>query len=370
MLPDNLEELTTDVFYYFQKSPKRIRQFEQFQAFVEAKPHKLLKACQTRWLSLEACVNHLIEQYQALLSYFRSTEDCQAVVHRVKATLEAPLTQAYLRFLSSALPIINVFNKLMQRESPLLHVLQQELNGFVQKILLRFMKPDYVLSFSSALEVDINNEHFLPLDEVFLGDATLQYLESTDEISASDLRKFREACLCWWSTAAKEALKRLPMQHSLLSNIQWLQPSLQQYSLAKKVQASAKLLPQVIKVDEIHILMEEFMNYCISPLSPDMKSITEVDQYWHAVSKIRNLTGAMRYPMLSTLAKAILVLPHGNADTERLFSHVGLNKTKLRNSLSVSTLNALLMVQFNRQQKCFEFKPSDELLRRCKNATH
>ena len=65
-------------FYYFQKSPKRIRQFEQFQSFVEAKPHKLLKACQTRWLSLEFCVNHLIEQYQALLSYFRSTEDCQS----------------------------------------------------------------------------------------------------------------------------------------------------------------------------------------------------------------------------------------------------------------------------------------------------
>ena len=125
VLPDNLEELTTDVFYYFQKSPKRIRQFEQFQAFVEAKPHKLLKACQTRWLSLEACVNRLIEQYQALLSYFRSTEDHSAVVRRVKAALEAPLTQAYLRFLSSALPIINNFNKLMQRESPVLHFLQQ-----------------------------------------------------------------------------------------------------------------------------------------------------------------------------------------------------------------------------------------------------
>ena len=213
-------------------------------------------------------------------------------------------------------PIINVFNKLMQRESPLLHVLQQELNGFVRKLLLRFMKHDYVLPFSSALEVDINNEHFLPLDEDFLWDATLQHLESTDEMSASDLRKFREPCLCLWSTAAKEALKRLPMQHSLLSNIQWLQPSLQQYSLANKVQASAKVLLQVIKVDEIHIRMEEFMDYCISPLSPDMKSITEADQYWHAVSKIRNLTGAMRYPMLFTLAKAILVIPHGNADTE------------------------------------------------------
>ena len=178
------------------------------------------------------------------------------------------------------------------------------------------MNPDYVLSFSSVVEVDIISEHFLPLDEVFVGDATLQYLEMTDEINTSDLRKFRETCLCWWSTAAKEALKRLPLEHPLISNVQWLQPSLQQYSLANQVQASAKLLPQVIKTDEIHIVMEEFMDYCISPLSPDVKSITEADKYWHAVSRIQNLSGDSCYSRLSTLAKAILVLPHGNADTE------------------------------------------------------
>ena len=57
ILPDYLEELTSDVWYYFQKSSKRLRIFEHFQCFVNVKPHKLLKACQTRWLSLEACVN-------------------------------------------------------------------------------------------------------------------------------------------------------------------------------------------------------------------------------------------------------------------------------------------------------------------------
>ena len=42
-----------------------------------------------------------------------------------------------------------------------------------------------------------------------------------------------------------------------------------------------------------------------------------------------------------------LVMPHGNADTERLFSHIELNKTKTRNSLSTSTLSALLIIQLN-----------------------
>ena len=121
-----------------------------------------------------------------------------------------------------------------------MHVLQQEMNSFIQKILLCFMKPDYILSFSSTLEVDIVNNYFLWLDEVFVGDATLQCIQNTDEICISELRKFQETCLCWWSTATKEALKRLPIHHPLLSKMKWLQPCLQQYSLANQVQASVK----------------------------------------------------------------------------------------------------------------------------------
>ena len=62
--PDELKDLTTEVWYDFQKSPKRLRRFEEFQSFVECNPYKLLKACQTQWLSLKACVNRLIEQYK------------------------------------------------------------------------------------------------------------------------------------------------------------------------------------------------------------------------------------------------------------------------------------------------------------------
>ena len=77
---------------------------------------------------------------------------------------------------------------------------------------------------------------------------------------------------------------------------------------------------------------------------------------------------ALRYPLPTKLAKAILIIPHGNADTERLFSHLDLNKTKLRNSLSIDTLNSLLTIQFNVPQKCYEFKPTKEIISKCKNA--
>ena len=111
------------------------------------------------------------------------------------------------------------------------------------------------------------------------------------------------------------------------------------------------------------------MDFCTSPLPPNVTAITEVDKYWHAISQIKDsLETKYRYSTLAKLAKAILVIPHGNADTKCLFSHIGLNKTKYRNRLGISTLNSLLTVQFNVPKKCYELKPNTEPLKAFVNA--
>ena len=110
------------------------------------------------------------------------------------------------------------------------------------------------------------------------------------------------------------------------------------------------------------------MDLCTSPLPPKVTAITAVDN-WHAISQIKDyLETEYRYSTLAKLAKAILVIPHDNADTKHLFSNIGLYKMKHRNRLAISTLNSLLTVQFNVPQKCYEFKPKTELLRTCVNA--
>ena len=344
-----------------------IREFEQFQSFVDVKPHKLLKSCQTRWLSLEACVVRLIEQYDALLSYFRSTEDRKAVVQRVKIILEKPTTKAYLYFLSVALPIVNNFNKFMQQQSPVIHKLQQELDGLIRKLMLRFMTVKSVTDCSDVTQVDLDDiNNYLPLEEVFIGQHTHKYLEDNVSLSTSDVKKFREVCLAWWHTAAKQAIKRLPLTHSVLNNIHWLEPGVQQYGMAPEVQAVAAALPQVV---ELPSLQEEFMDYCMYRLPDSVKAHNAVDKYWHSVGEIKDLSGQdFRFPTLTKLAKATIIIPRGNADTERLFSHVGLNKTKHRNSLSLETLNSLLCVQFNIKKPCYSFKPSNDLVKKCKNS--
>ena len=65
-------------------------------------------------------------------------------MRRVKIVLEKPLIKVYPLFLCSALPIVNNFNNYMQQQSPILHVLYQELDGLIRKFLLQFMNFEYV----------------------------------------------------------------------------------------------------------------------------------------------------------------------------------------------------------------------------------
>ena len=59
------------MYNYFCHSVKRQAELEQFQYFTETEPHKLLKASQARWLSLHSCVSRFIEQWDALIEYFK-----------------------------------------------------------------------------------------------------------------------------------------------------------------------------------------------------------------------------------------------------------------------------------------------------------
>ena len=139
--------------------------------------------------------------------------------------------------------------------------------------------------------------------------------------------------------------------------------------MAGQVLAAAQCVPQVVQVGDKPSLQEAFMDFCTSPLPSKVTAITEVDEYWQVISQIKDcLETEYRYSTLAKLTKAILVIPHGNADTERLFSHIDLNKTKHRNRLGISTLNSFLTVQFNVHQKCYEFKLNTELLKTCVSA--
>ena len=92
--------------------------------------------------------------------------------------------------------------------------------------------------------------------------------------------------------------------------------------------------------------------------------------YWSQVAHLKNAVGESRFPNLLSLVKGLLSLPHGNADTERLFSSMGNVKTKLRNSLSDKNLLSILQVKHNSSQSVQEFTPSNDMVMLAKSATY
>ncbi|CAH1099060.1 unnamed protein product [Psylliodes chrysocephalus] len=52
-LPKSVEEFVRNLYNHFSNSPRRIDEFEEYQKFLQLKPHKLLRPAQTRWLSLQ-----------------------------------------------------------------------------------------------------------------------------------------------------------------------------------------------------------------------------------------------------------------------------------------------------------------------------
>ena len=59
-LPREAEDFICEVYSYFSHSAKRLKEFSEFQHFTNTEPHKLLRPCQTRWLSLNQCVQCIL----------------------------------------------------------------------------------------------------------------------------------------------------------------------------------------------------------------------------------------------------------------------------------------------------------------------
>lgn len=98
------------VYSRFYISVLRTEILEEYAIFCEeTNPKKLLRPCQTRWLSLLAVVERTVDRLPTLKSYFQS-ENLDASAKTILATLENPLTELYLLFLKDALPTFTRFN--------------------------------------------------------------------------------------------------------------------------------------------------------------------------------------------------------------------------------------------------------------------
>uniref|UniRef100_H3ATZ4 HAT C-terminal dimerisation domain-containing protein n=1 Tax=Latimeria chalumnae TaxID=7897 RepID=H3ATZ4_LATCH len=138
-----------------------------------------------------------------------------------------------------------------------------------------------------------------------------------------------------------------------------------------------EMFPCLKKELDIAKLEEEFISYQVLNIdalvegSKDSSQI-RMNTFWHKIGQIKDPgTRQNTFALLPTVMKQLLVLPHSNADCERVFSITRKNSTETRSELSNAVLKGLLTTKLKMlSDYCFKWKPSDALTKKAKSATY
>lgn len=72
-LPRSVEDLLRNIGSHFSRSYGRRQKLKEFQIFFQVDIHKILLTSNAGWLSLKACVDRILEQFDPLNAYFTET---------------------------------------------------------------------------------------------------------------------------------------------------------------------------------------------------------------------------------------------------------------------------------------------------------
>jgi hypothetical protein len=159
----------------------------EYCCFCDIEYRKVIKHVSTRWLSLLTAIERVLKQYSGLKS---SESFSQARFIRLRDIFSDPMTEVYLLFYRAVLPLFNCFNLLLQREDPCIHLILDQCEKLLNKLMGRFVLAS-VLNTGAPKDVDyLNNQ--LSDSDIFIGFVTrqkLQKLLNEGDCTPSDRKK-------------------------------------------------------------------------------------------------------------------------------------------------------------------------------------
>ena len=227
-LPRACEDLLRNIYNFFSHSAKRTHELKEFQEFCDVKPHKLLHVCATRWLSLHAAVERLLQQWNAVKLYFqgRGFEERLLAVDTINAQINDPSNYCYLRFLYFILSRITKFNLLFQKESPTIHLIHDNISE-LYKFLLCTFSYDHIVCNLRLNEIDPSDESIhKPLNQLYLGSDLHEIFQKTDfQNHENMIQDIRKRCKTFLIVLCQEIRKRFDMDNKLWNLAAYLHPN-------------------------------------------------------------------------------------------------------------------------------------------------
>ncbi|XP_062848412.1 uncharacterized protein LOC134310716 [Trichomycterus rosablanca] len=196
--------------------------------------------------------------------------------------------------------------------------------------------------------------------------ATLSRLLDAGDITPQQVERFHQAALAFLIGAVEYAIVKLPLRETLLKHARFVDVQQRTECEVNDAAYFVERFPELLPYhgpQEHDQLSEEFLDYQLMDIPvPQDPAMFDIEAFWGDMSSLKNrgrniqhtptdmsslitaeicrsgirlpwfiflkVTGMSRFPRPSTIAKLVLVLPHSNADAERVFPWWGLIKPK------------------------------------------
>lgn len=338
VLSKTADQLIHDVYNYFKMSPNRQKSYAEFQKFVDVDAHRILKPCQTRWLSVVQCVSRILEQWPALVLFFtaEASDKSSLQADRILQALKSTYVKATLEFCEYVLGDLTGLNVMFQSNGFHLHRLGTEVERVVKMFCQNFRKP-----VQNLATVNVDDEsQWLPLDKVYPG---IMAYESLGKMLPHERESFLRRCRDWCREAVRQITQRIDLSDPVL--------------IAFKDVDHVRILEGSVDIKSAGVLAQRFPRISLSKVQAidrQWRSLLIDDNVkkggWESRSIVEFWQSLSRLPEYADVAIFMLQmtsLPQSTAEVERTFSKLNANKTKLRSSLAVRTLEAIIQTAEN-----------------------
>ena len=119
------------------------------------------------------------------------------------------------------------------------------------------------------------------------------------------------------------------------------------YTIIIKDHTCSRLLQYITLVGYTFCLREQLEQTMLQTcyFCNTKKEVTNTVKFWNEVTKYRDSSGLNPFKELARFAISVLVLPHSNAEVERIFSQMNIVKNKLRNRMGTKMVNSILGIR-------------------------
>lgn len=300
-LPKEMEDVMRGIYCHFSRSSARQREFAKFQDFVKAAQHTILSPGQTRWLSQEARVKRILEQWGALILYFQAEDidDPTAANTLIHGMLSNEMTVPFLEFTSYSLNCFNEFNTLFQSASPKLHLLQERVLTLIKDFAQNFMHFKYVTDCCPTKIDPYLSTQYVPLDKVYLG---MSATESIQKLSHENYQFVIKHCRSFYIQAILEIQRRYDFSDVFFDIVKLLNPANARKRNPDSLVKLFKQYPNLAKDKDVNVSQADREWRSHSHLEPillqceseDEVRILETETYWNRVLSLK-LDGKPRY---------------------------------------------------------------------------